>query len=149
MQQERERETDREIVPHDPMSMRHKLFGEAKEAVCVVVSCCERFSASQLLSPGLVPLARIRVHHVHEHPAQDLPADRLRHVFVEAGFHGFFQPLGHDVGRQGDDGDPGVFVASFPLADFSDRLVAVLVRHLDIALYEFSVGTAWGIVELG
>lgn len=88
-----------------------------------------------LLAHESVWLSRIgRVHESHEHGAELLKIDRLGEVAVETRIDTFLVDVAEDVGRKGDDGLMGLLDAFLPAADFFACLVAVFVRHVEVAL---------------
>jgi hypothetical protein len=75
-----------------------------------------------------------RVHERHEHGTELLEVDRLGEVAVETRFHAFLVDVAEDVCRERDDGLVGLLGAFLPAAEFFARLVAVFVRHVEVAL---------------
>lgn len=76
----------------------------------------------------------IRINKVNKKISQSAPFDRLGSILCESSGGRVSLTFGHDIGRQGDDGDMGMVVFPLPGADFTTGFVAVFVRHLYIAL---------------
>jgi len=79
--------------------------------------------------------ARVRrVHERHQHRAEFFEIDRLGEVAIEAGVNTLLVDISEDVGRERNDGLMRLFGALLPPAELFAGLVAILVRHVKIAL---------------
>jgi hypothetical protein len=65
--------------------------------------------------------------------------DWLGDIVTEAGRDAFLLNVGHDVGREGDDGHLGEFSLHLPVSDLSTGLVTIFTRHVKIALHAMLV----------
>ena len=85
-------------------------------------------------------LCRVARIHVREHDgAELLEVDGLGHIAVEPRVDTLGVNVAEDVCRERDDREIGVFVLLLPFADLAARLIAVFVRHVEIALWKGSV----------
>lgn len=61
--------------------------------------------------------------------------DRLRHVRIEAGFYALGVNVTEHVRREGNDGMAAVTVLLLPSSDLLASLIAIFVRHVQVALH--------------
>lgn len=66
-----------------------------------------------------------------------LELDRFRNVRVEASFHALLVNIAEDVCRERDDRMTTVSILLFPSPNFLAGLVAILVRHMEVALSKY------------
>lgn len=95
----------------------------------------EQIRGSFLLLHELDGLAGVRRIQERQHYGTELlEVDWLGHVAVESCVYALGVNISHDVGGQGHDREIRLFVLLLPLTDLPASLVAVLVRHVKIAL---------------
>lgn len=75
------------------------------------------------------------IHERHQHRAELFEVDRLGDVAVETGVDTLLVDVAEDVGGKGDDGLMRLLGSFFPAAELFARLVAVFVRHVEVALW--------------
>jgi hypothetical protein len=105
-----------------------------------IVALCRRLKDERpYLFLGLHEFRRFRgidrIQEFGHDKGQLFELDGLRDVRVEARFHAFRVDVTEDVGRKCNDGYAAVTMFLLPASNFFARLIAVLVRHMQIALY--------------
>jgi hypothetical protein len=84
----------------------------------------------QLVRPRwIIPVQELR-----HFRAKHLEVDRLRDVAIETCGDTLFYDFSHDVGGKCDYRHEREFVAFFPLANVTAGLIAILSRHMEVAL---------------